>query len=286
MPPWPAPAKINLFLHVVGRRPDGYHRLQTVFQFLDYGDELVFRVRDDGRVARTQASAPFLPEDDLSVRAARLLQTESGTTRGVEIDLSKRIPIGAGLGGGSSDAATTLIALNRLWGLGLGRSELAALGLRLGADVPVFIGGHAAWAEGVGEILTEIDPEEGWYLVMAPPVQVSTAEIFKARSLTAYSTPITIRDFHAGRVRNDLEQVARQHYPEVDRALQWLAGFGAARMTGSGGGVYLKVVDRAQGERILAQRPSWLGGFVARGVNRHPLAEIDCDPSPWGVAKR
>lgn len=286
MPAWPAPAKLNLFLHVVGRRPDGYHLLQTLFQFLDHADELRFRVTDDGRIVHAQAPSEIPPERDLSLRAAKLLQAESGTRQGVEIGLAKRLPIGAGLGGGSSDAATTLIALNRLWGLGLSRSELAVLGMRLGADVPVFIGGQAAWAEGVGEVLTAVELQEGWYVVIIPPVQVSTAEVFAALGLTGYSAPITIRDFHAGRVRNDLERVARQRYPEVDQALQWLGRYGGARMTGSGGGVYLKVADRARGVEILAQRPSWLGGFVARSLNRHPLADIDRDPSHWGVAKR
>jgi 4-diphosphocytidyl-2-C-methyl-D-erythritol kinase len=271
---WPAPAKLNLFLHVTGRRPDGYHSLQTVFPFLDYSDELDFRVTSDGKIVRV-ASVAGVPEDsDLTLRAAQLLQRVSATTLGAEIKLRKRIPMGGGLGGGSSDAATTLLALNRLWGLNLTRAELLRLALQLGADVPVFIGGQAAWGEGVGERLTPIEPEEAWYVVLAPPVHVSTAEVFAELGLTAFSGPITIRDFHAGRAGNDLERVVRRRYPEVDQALTWLARFGQARMTGSGGCVYLKVAAESAGRRILAQRLPGFDGFVARGLNRHPLFEM------------
>lgn len=273
MQTWPAPAKLNLFLHVTGRRADGYHSLQTVFQFLDYSDELSFRVTADARIVRV-APLPGVPEDtDLTLRAARLLQRVSGTTLGVEIKLRKQIPIGGGLGGGSSDAATTLLALNHLWGLGVTRTELLRMGLQLGADVPVFIGGQAAWGEGVGERLTPVEPEEAWYVVLVPPVHVSTAEVFTELGLTAFSGPITIRDFHAGRAGNDLERVVRRRYPEVDQALSWLAQFGQARMTGSGGCVYLKVAEESAGRRILAQRLPGFDGFVARGINRHPLFE-------------
>jgi 4-diphosphocytidyl-2-C-methyl-D-erythritol kinase len=271
---WPAPAKLNLFLHVTARRPDGYHSLQTVFQFLDYSDELSFRVTTDGRIVRA-APLPGVSEDaDLTRRAARLLQQVSATTQGVEIRLRKRIPVGGGLGGGSSDAATTLLALNLLWDLGLTRTELLRLGLQLGADVPVFIGGRAAWGEGIGERLAPVEPEEAWYVVLAPPVHVSTGEVFAELGLTAFSAPITIRDFHAGRVRNDLERVVRRRYPEVDQALTWLAQFGQARMTGSGGCVFLKVAEESAGRDILAQRLPGFDGFVARGVNRHPLFEM------------
>jgi len=268
---WPAPAKLNLFLHVVGRRADGYHLLQTVFQFLDRGDELEFRVTDDGAIARA-ADIPGVPAAaDLTLCAARLLQARTNTVRGVEIHLRKRIPAGGGLGGGSSDAATTLLALNELWGLHWERSRLAALGLELGADVPVFVMGQAAWAEGVGEVLTPIELAQPWYVVLSPPVSVSTAAVFAGLQLTRYSPAITIRDFRAGRTRNDLEPAVRRQYPQVDQALTWLSRFGEARMTGSGGCVFLPVADRAAGERILAQRPLSCGGFVARGVNRHPL---------------
>jgi 4-diphosphocytidyl-2-C-methyl-D-erythritol kinase len=273
---WPAPAKLNLFLHVTGRRPDGYHTLQTLFQFLDVGDELRFDITRDGRIARANI-LPGVPEDrDLCMRAARLLQAASGTTQGAVIHLDKHLPLGAGLGGGSSDAATTLLALNELWGCGLTAGALAALGLKLGADVPVFVHGHAAWAEGVGELLTPAEPPERWVVVLAPAVMVSTAEVFAAfdreLDLTPYSPAITIRDFHAGRGRNDLEPVVCRLYPEVDNALKWLGNFGDARMTGSGACVFLPVADEACGRAILAQYPAALaGGFVARGRNVHPL---------------
>lgn len=268
---WPAPAKLNLFLHVTGRRADGYHTLQTVFQFLDYGDELAFVVTDDGRITRA-TPVPGVPEEsDLTLRAARLLKESCAVMKGARIQLIKRLPIGGGLGGGSSDAATTLLALNELWDTRLSIPELAALGLKLGADVPVFIRGHAAWAEGIGEILTPIEPEEAWYLVVAPPVQVSTALVFADSELTRYSPTLTIRDFHEGRgLRNDLEPVVRRRYPEVDHAMRLLAEFGAPRMSGSGGCVFLRVSDADRGRHILERIPKPFTGFVARGRNRHP----------------
>lgn len=268
---WPAPAKINLFLHVTGRREDGYHCLQTVFQFLDYGDTLRFETDESGEVHLAQPLPGVTPDDDLTVRAARLLQRETGCRQGVTIYIDKRLPLGGGLGGGSSDAATTLLALNALWDLRLDRPALARLGLALGADVPVFLFGHAAWAEGVGERLQPVDPEESWYLVLQPPAAVSTAAVFAAPELTRNSPAITIRDFHAGRCRNDLEAVVRQRYPEVDATLGWLSQFGQARMTGSGACCFLPVTDQAAGEALLARAP--VAGFVARGMNRHPLSE-------------
>lgn len=287
MKTWPAPAKLNLFLHVTGRRADGYHTLQTVFQFLDFADELTFLVTDDGRIERAAPVAGVAEERDLTLRAARLLKESRGVTQGARIHLTKRLPIGGGLGGGSSDAATTLLALNQLWGTRLPIPELAALGLRLGADVPVFIHGHAAWAEGIGEILTPVEPEAAWYLVVVPPVQVSTTQVFAAPELTRYSPPLTIRDFHEGRgLQNDLEPVVRSRYPEVDRAMRLLAGFGEPRMSGSGGCVFLKVTDADRGRQILERIPKPFTGFVARGLNRHPLLDKRGDSSPWGVAKR
>jgi len=269
---WPAPAKLNLFLHVTGRRADGYHTLQTVFQFLDYGDELSFVVTDDGRITRAVPVAGVTEESDLTLRAAHLLKESRGVMKGARIHLTKRLPIGGGLGGGSSDAATTLLALNDLWGTRLPVPELAALGLKLGADVPVFIHGHAAWAEGIGEVLTPVVLEEAWYLVVVPPTHVSTAQVFADPELTRYSPPLTIRDFHAGRgLRNDLEPVVRRRYPEVDRAMRLLTEFGAPRMSGSGGGVFLKVPDADRGWQILERIPKPFTGFVARGLNRHPL---------------
>jgi 4-diphosphocytidyl-2-C-methyl-D-erythritol kinase len=274
---WPAPAKINLFLHIVGRRADGYHLLQTAFQFLDYGDALSFRITDDGRVSRAHELPGVAPADDLTLRAASALQVASGSRKGVEVTLEKRLPAGGGLGGGSSDAATTLMALNQLWGTGLTVDALAAIGLGLGADVPVFVRGQAAWAEGVGEVLTPIDPPQPWYLVVAPPVHVATAEIFgefaRQRALTPYTPPRTIRDLRAWELGNELEPLVRRRHPEVERAFQLLAPHGAPRMTGSGGCVFMEVADVAAGERMLASLPPGFGGFVARGLNRHPLSQ-------------
>jgi 4-diphosphocytidyl-2-C-methyl-D-erythritol kinase len=271
MQTWPAPAKLNLFLHVVGRRDDGYHLLQTVFQFLDVADELSFEVTDDSRVAQA-TPLPGVPADkDLTVRAARLLQEHAAVRQGVVIRLTKRLPMGGGLGGGSSDAATTLIALNRLWGTNLDREHLARLGLQLGADVPVFVHGRAAWAEGVGERLTPVDLPEPWYVVLVPAVHVSTAEVFGDSQLTRHTPPITIRAFLAGQGHNDLESVVSRRFPEVAQALDWLRQFGDARLTGSGGCVFLAVPDESAGRRILEQVKPPLGGFIARGMNLHPL---------------
>ncbi|HEX7045861.1 MAG TPA: 4-(cytidine 5'-diphospho)-2-C-methyl-D-erythritol kinase [Burkholderiales bacterium] len=273
---WPAPAKLNLFLRVVGRRADGYHLLETLFQFLDYGDELTFSVTDDGQVVRSTPVPGIPPDMDLTVRAARLLQASTGCRLGARIGLRKRIPTGGGLGGGSSDAATALIALNELWGTGLDRPALAALGLRLGADVPVFVHGHAAFAEGVGEVLTPADPPEPWYLVIVPPVQVATARVYadyaRERRLTPPTMARTIRGLPTGQ-GNDLEAIVRRRYPDVERAFEWLAAHGEPRMTGSGGCVYAEVSDAAAGERLLGELPSGFDGFVARGMNRHPLAK-------------
>jgi len=273
---WPAPAKLNLYLHVTGRRPDGYHTLDTLFQFLDIGDTLRFDIMTDGRVTRARP-LPGVPEEhDLTVRAARLLQAAGGTTRGVVIHLDKHLPPGGGLGGGSSDAATTLLALNRLWALHFDIDRLAALGLQLGADVPVFVRGHAARAQGVGEQLTPADPPEETYVVLHPPVQVSTAAVFAAWDREFHLTPpegaSKIRGPREDRVGNDLEPVARRMVPEVDKALTWLGNFGQARMTGSGACVFLPVASEARGREILAACPAGVAtGFVTRGVNRHPV---------------
>jgi len=270
---WPAPAKLNLFLHVTGRRPDGYHTLETVFQFIDRCDRLRFEPNAEGEI-RLANPLPGVPDEkNLVVRAARLLREATGVRQGATIYLEKILPLGGGLGGGSSDAATTLMALNSLWGCGLDTDRLAALGLKLGADVPVFIRGTAAWAEGVGEQLTPAEPPESWYLVLVPRVAVSTAAAFaeydRESHLTPVSPPLRIRGFHADRTRNDLEPIVRRLYPEVDNALKWLAEFGEARMTGSGACVFLAVESEVRGREILV---GWSGdGFVARGCNRHPL---------------
>jgi 4-diphosphocytidyl-2-C-methyl-D-erythritol kinase len=287
---WPAPAKLNLFLHVTGRRPDGYHTLETLFQFLDVADRLRFEVTAGGDITRARPLAGVPEDRDLTVRAARALRSRTGADRGAVIHLEKSLPQGGGLGGGSSDAATTLLALNHLWGCELSIDELAALGLTLGADVPVFVRGHAALAEGVGEVLKPADPPETTYVVLIPPVQVSTVAAFAAWDREFHLTPpdsaSRIRDFRAGPCGNDLEPVVRRLYPPVDSALRWLGKFGAARMTGSGACVYLPVESMESGREILAARPAGVAeGFVARGVNRHPV-HVRLYGEHWGAAKR
>jgi 4-diphosphocytidyl-2-C-methyl-D-erythritol kinase len=269
---WLAPAKLNLFLHVTGRRADGYHELQTAFQFLDYGDELWFDVSSSGAI-ELQTALPGVPaEHNLVLRAARSLARHAGCKRGVRIGMHKRLPLGGGVGGGSSDAATTLVALNSLWGLGLGVNELARLGLELGADVPVFVYGQAAWAEGVGEQLTPLmELDEPWYLVISPEVSVSTAEIFSAPELTRNAPRLKIRDFLSGVGNNQLQDVVVQRYPEVGRVLDWLSRHRPARMTGSGGCVFAPFPVRQEAESLLRQVPPPWTGFVARGCNRSPL---------------
>jgi 4-diphosphocytidyl-2-C-methyl-D-erythritol kinase len=271
---WPAPAKLNLFLHITGRRPDGYHLLQTVFQFLDFGDSLRFDVRSDSVLRRVNPVAGLPEDSDICLRAARLLQQSSGATRGADILLEKRIPMGGGLGGGSSDAATVLLALNRLWELDYSLDELAALGLQLGADVPVFVRGRAAWAEGVGEKLEFIDLPEPWYLVIAPPVHVSTAEVFNAPDLTRDCPSTTLDEFAAGRCGNVCEAVVRRRYPEVDQALNWLGQYTEARMTGTGACVFGRFATRSEASGVLEFfNAEGTGGsvFVAKGLNRSPL---------------
>jgi 4-diphosphocytidyl-2-C-methyl-D-erythritol kinase len=268
---WPAPAKLNLFLHITGRRADGYHLLQTVFQFLDRGDSLDFEVREDGRILRSEGPEGIPEQADLVVRAARLLQQRSGTRLGAGIKLRKSLPVEAGLGGGSSDAATTLVALDRLWRTGLGQARLAALGLELGADVPVFIGGQAAWAEGVGEILTPVELPEPWYLVLQPACRVATRDIFQAPELTRNSAAITIARFRSGETRNDFEPVVRSRYPQVSEALDWLGGHAPAHLTGSGACVFAAFADEAAARRVQALLPEGWQGFAAKGCNRSPL---------------
>lgn len=268
---WPAPAKLNRMLHIVGRRDDGYHRLQTVFQFLDYCDQLAFELRGDGAILRAVELTGVTQAQDLTLRAARLLQQATGTRQGAVIHLHKQLPMGGGLGGGSSDAATVLVALNQLWQTGLSGHELAALGLRLGADVPVFVHGQAAWAEGVGEQLTPVELDEPWFVVLLPAVHISTAEIFTDPDLTRNSTPITIAHFLAGDGGNDCEAVVRRRYPLVAEALDWLSRFAPARLTGTGACVFAAFATREQAEQVAAQAPVQV--FVARGHNRSPLLE-------------
>lgn len=285
----PAPAKLNLFLHVVGRRPDGYHLLQTLFRFIDLQDTLHFSLREDGAVRRTNAVEGVAEEQDLCVRAARLLQSETGCRLGVDISVEKHIPMGGGLGGGSSDAATTLIALNRLWSLALSRECLMQLGLRLGADVPAFVFGENAFAEGVGEKLQAYHLPEACYVVLFPPVQVPTAQIFAHPKLTRDTVSITIRALleqlpsrisrteglrptvSERQLRNDLQSVVCNLYPEVARYITWLGNFGKAMMTGSGACVFAEFASRSQAEAVLRQLPRDMHGVVAQGLARHPL---------------
>jgi len=270
---WPAPAKLNLMLRVVGRRTDGYHLLQTVFQFIDLCDELSFRVRDDGEVRRVNEVEGVPAHIDLTVRAANLLRSEAGCAAGADIRVEKRIPLGGGLGGGSSDAATTLVALNQLWGCGLDSPQLMRLGLQLGADVPIFVHGHAAWAEGVGEQFTDIEPITPYYLLLAPAAHVDTGKIFQDPELTRNSPRITIRDFLAGTHGNDCLAVVRRRYPEVAAAFDWLADKAEARLTGTGACLYAACESRAEAEDLWRQRPDGLAGFVVRGMNRSPLLD-------------
>lgn len=269
---WPAPAKVNRFLHVLGRRPDGYHDLQTLFQFLDRVDTVHLRVRGDGRVVRTRDIAGVPAADDLTVRAALALQQYSAARPGVDLWVEKHLPTGGGLGGGSSDAATVLVALNHLWGCGLDRDALAEIGLALGADIPVFVHGEAAWAEGVGEVLRPEQPDRPWFVVLAPDCHVSTAAVFQAPELTRNSAPITIADFRSGGSRNDFESVVRRRYPVVARAMRTLSGFGEPRMTGTGACVFLACGSKAEADAAWAHAHAegWRG-FVARGLNRSPL---------------
>ncbi|TRX75355.1 4-(cytidine 5'-diphospho)-2-C-methyl-D-erythritol kinase [Pseudomonas mangiferae] len=263
----PAPAKLNLMLHILGRRADGYHELQTLFQFVDHGDELGFSVRRDGDIRLQSHLHGVAHDDNLIVRAARLLQAESGCTLGADIWLEKRLPLGGGIGGGSSDAATTLLGLDRLWNLQLGEERLAALGLRLGADVPVFVRGRAAFAEGVGERLLPVEPEEPWYLVAAPQVSVSTAEIFRDPELTRNTPAITVRTVLERGGRNDCQLVVEKRYPEVRNALILLNKFVSARLTGTGGCVFGSFPNQGEADKVAAQLPASLPSFVAKGSN-------------------
>ena len=268
-----APAKLNLMLHIVGRRADGYHLLQTVFQLLDYGDLLHFKVHPHSAIELTPDLADVELQDNLVYRAARLLQQASGTALGAAITLEKILPMGGGLGGGSSDAATTLLALNRLWQTAFSIDQLAALGEQLGADVPVFVRGHSAWAEGIGEQLQAIDIADSWYLVIKPDCHVSTQQVFSHKQLTRNTPPITIAAFFGQGGHNDCEPVVRGLYPAVDQAIKWLqnaAPNSAAQLTGTGACVFARTADEESARQLLSKLPAELEGFVARGVNRSP----------------
>ena len=279
-----APAKLNLFLHVLGRRADGYHLLQTLFRFIDFGDTLHFSVREDGVVQRLNALDGVAQEQDLCIRAARLLQKECACRMGVNITLEKRIPLGGGLGGGSSDAATTLLALNRLWNLRLSRTRLMQLGLSLGADVPVFVFGENALASGVGEQLQAYSVPDAWYVVLFPPVQVATAAVFahwdaahpqlpQRTELTPDAISLRIRGLSAA-LENDLQPVVCSLHPEVLQHIVWMSQFQQARMTGSGACVFAEFADAEQAQAVLDKLPSDMRGIVARGLPHHPLRDL------------
>ncbi len=275
MESFPAPAKLNLMLRVVGRRADGYHLLQTVFRLIDYSDEVRLAVRSDGKVRRVQATPGVAEDDDLAVRAARLLKAASGTPRGADLELIKRVPFGAGLGGGSSDAATVLVALNHLWDTGLTRAELQALAAQLGADVPFFVFGENAFGQGIGELLQAIDLPPAWYVVLTPQVEVPTARVFTHPDLKRDSKAIKMQRFSAGGsltcAANDLEPLVCRLYPEVARHLEWLRRHGPALMTGTGASVFGTFETEPAARAVFAQRPAGMQGFVARGLDRHPL---------------
>lgn len=271
---WPAPAKINLFLHVVGRRADGYHLLQTVFRFLDFGDTLRCEPRGDGRIVLATPLSGVPPETDLTVRAAEALRAATGATAGVTLRLEKRLPMGGGLGGGSSDAATTLLALNRLWGTGLDSLALQRIGLALGADVPIFVHGRTSFAEGVGERFADVSLPPAWYLVLVPAVAVPTPEIFRSPQLRRDTPAIRASEWRPGFGRNDLEAVACALYPELSRHLAWLRQYGDARMSGSGACCFVEFAAEPAARAALAALPVGVRGFVAAGLDRHPLVLI------------
>lgn len=283
---WPAPAKLNLFLHVTGRRDDGYHSLQTVFRLLDWGDTVSIRLRDDGAIVRTAGAASVAADEDLVVRAARLLADHAGTGAGADIAVDKHIPVGAGLGGGSSDAATVLVALNRLWKLGLTTSGLAGLGQSLGADVPVFVHGRSAWAEGTGELLTPVELDPAWYVLLDPHCTVATAELFAAAELTRDMPAATISDFSNGDLTdNCFEPLVRARHEPVAAALDWLSGHALARMSGTGSVVFAEFAERAAAEAVARQCPARFTATVVAGVNTSPLLKQE-QSDHWGVAKR
>lgn len=274
---WPSPAKLNLFLYITGQRADGYHTLQTLFQFLDYGDTIGIALRRDGEIRLVTPVEGVAHEDNLIIRAARLLMKAASESdrlpkgSGADISIEKRLPMGGGLGGGSSNAATVLVALNHLWQCGLSVDELAVLGLTLGADVPVFVRGHAAFAEGVGEILTPVEPEEKWYLVAHPGVSIPTPVIFKDPDLPRNTPKRSIKTLLKCEFSNDCEVIARKRFREVDAALSWLLEYAPSRLTGTGACVFAEFDTESRARQVLEQAPEWLKGFVAKGVNLSPL---------------
>lgn len=273
----PAPAKLNLFLHITGRRDDGYHLLQTVFQILDYSDEIQLSLREDQEIIRVKGLEDVPHESDLCVKAARLLKAETHSKLGVNISIKKNLPIGGGIGGGSSDAASVLLGLNKLWQCDLNIQEIADIGLKLGADVPVFIHGHSAWAEGVGEQISAIKLEEKWFFVLYPKIFVSTAKIFADQGLTRDNEPIKIARFLRGNGFKDLsnvfEPIVKNKYPEIADAIEWLSSFSPARLTGTGSCIFASFDNQESARKVLEKLPKKWQGFVAKGVNQSPLVK-------------
>lgn len=267
-----SPAKLNLFLHITGRRPDGYHTLQTAFQLLDWGDEMRFKTNESGKITLSIRDLGIPDEENLITRAAHMLRdTAAKKSLGADIEVDKIIPAGGGLGGGSSNAATTLLALNRLWNLGLSNKALQKMGASLGADVPVFVAGSSAWAEGIGDKLSPIELPASHYLIIKPDCNVSTAKIFSCEQLTRSTSPITLAAFFRGYSRNDCQPIVRDLYPEVDNALNWLGKFGKARLTGTGACVFASFETRTEAEAVKRQLPEQWTGFVVGGVNESPV---------------
>lgn len=274
---FPAPAKLNLFLHITGRRTDGYHLLQSVFQLINAHDTVWLKPDDSGQITRLDPLPGVPPDSDLIWRAAKLLQGHTGCTKGVLLNLDKRLPMGGGVGGGSSDAATVLLALNHLWQLGLSRQELMVLGLQLGADVPFFLFGRNAFVEGIGEIMTPIDTGERWFVVLHPLVHVPTPAIFRDPGLTRNTPPITVRDLASAVTHNDLEAVACRQHPLIAESLNWLNQFAPARMTGSGSCVFARCASQEEADRVASRLPDFWHGFVASALNQHPLYGLATD---------
>ena len=268
---WPAPAKLNLFLHITGQRQDGYHLLQTVFQFIQLIDVIDFTILESGLVRRSSISLKIDERDDLVIKAAQKIKKRSGSKLGVDISVKKNIPIGGGLGGGSSDAATTLVALNELWQTGLSIDELSEIGLSLGADIPFFINGNAAWAEGVGDKLTPINLDECFYLVIYPNCGISTKAVFEASDLTRNTPRITIRDFRDGNGKNDCELYVRNHYHDVTEALDWLGEYASSKLTGTGACLFAQFSDENEANEVKYKLPTKWQGYVVKGINKSPL---------------
>ena len=274
-PVWrlPAPAKLNLFLHITGVREDGYHNLQTIFQLLDYSDEVSLSLREDGAICRTHGLSDVPEGQDLIVKAAKALQAYTGTTLGANVGVEKRLPVGGGIGGGSSDAATTLLGLNALWRCGLEVSELLPIAAKLGADVPVFVNGYSAWAEGIGEQLTPMELAECWYLVVHPNVFISTAKLFSSKVLTRNQSVLRMRDFSDADSTNVFEVLAREEYLEVDRLIVWLGKYSPARMTGTGSCVFASFKSFEEASKVLEEVPKKWSAFIAKAVNKSPILD-------------